>query len=152
MEIYQVKKDGSKLIQWDRSKRHREIDRKYIFVTEEQIQRIKKNEFLESEYKGNYHISADNARQEIILNKLSDFFERTFSITLELKTYCYAQFDYQEQYTGYVCICSNNQFVVSLSKIETKYGHDREVPQWEQSFYCTAEGLNELVEKFKESI
>lgn len=151
MEIYQVKKEGTKLVQWDRSKRHREIDRSYILVTEEQIQLIKNNEFLVSEYQGNYHISPSDAKQEIILNELNRFFEKTLNINLEVKTHCYAQFDYQEDYTGYVCVCRNNVFVVSLSKIESKYGHEREVPQWDESYSFSEKGLDLLVRKLEES-
>ncbi|MDT1958991.1 hypothetical protein [Carnobacterium divergens] len=152
MTIYQVRQVGDKLLKWEKEKNHKEMSRVFILVSEEEIQRIQKNEFLKSDYKGEYYLTQNQAEQELMLNQITNYFKTQFDVTLERKTYCFAEFDFNPNYSGAICTGNQNQFNVTFSKLESTYGHIRERLQWEKWFPLTKEGLDLLSHKINETV
>lgn len=152
MEIYQVKKKGNKLVKWSKEQQDSPKEQLFILVTPEEIGMIESLGLKLEDFKGYFHISENSAQQEQMIKTLSFFFLKQFTITLEVKTSCYAQFDYNSHYSGVICVGNNNQFNLSFSRLDVLYGHERERLQWERWFPLTEEGLSSMVAKIKETV
>lgn len=152
MTIYQVRQVGDKLLKWEKEKNHKETSRIFILVSEEEIQRIRQNDFLKSDYQGEYYLTQDQAEQELMLDQLTEYFKIQFDVNLERKTYCFAVFDFNPSYSGAICTGNQNQFNVTFSKMENIYGHVRERLQWECWYSLTEEGLALMRNKIKETV
>lgn len=152
MEIYQVKKKGNKLVKWSKEQQDSPNERQFILVTPEEVEMIELSGLRVEDFKGYFHISENSAQQEQMIKALSFFFLKQFAITLEVKTSCYAQFDYSSNYSGILCVGNNNQFNLSFSRLDVIYGHERERLQWERWFPLTEEGLSAMVAKIEETV
>lgn len=121
MEIYPVKKGELLLLKWEEKGEYKESERFFILVTSKEIQAIEKKEFTKFCYEGYYHTNEIEASKELTMRKVSSFFSKRFSIILEVKTYCYAEFNYSSSYLGVICIENPNEFNIFVSSTSVVY-------------------------------